>query len=132
MIEKFLDAYYEDDFTPKSSDIFDALMGMGSSNADPMALFNHLPTDVFDKLDNKADELIKKMGMDRFLTALVKQYFANDKGAAMAVILKNFEALQALSLLKAAEELNIEIKVTAADIIKCVNSSANSIPSFLK
>ncbi|WP_394754733.1 hypothetical protein [Crenothrix sp.] len=132
LIEKFLDDYYEDDFGPKHIDVFGALMGMGGSNANPMVLFNDLPSDVFDKLDSKADELIKKMGMDRFLTALVKQYFSNNKTAAMDVILKNFDALQALSLLKAAEELNLEIHVTAADIINCVNSSPNSIPSFLK
>jgi tetratricopeptide (TPR) repeat protein len=132
LIEKFLDGYYQNDFNPKNLDIMGSLLGMGSSKADPIALFNHLPSDMFEKLDKKAEELIKKMGMERFLTAVIRQYFSGDGLSAMTLLMTNFEALQAFALLKAAEELNIDTQVTGVDIVKCIKGNAPSLPSFLK
>ncbi|SJM94254.1 tetratricopeptide repeat protein [Crenothrix polyspora] len=134
LIEKFLDAYYADGFDPKNLGVLSSLLGIGgNSKAEPMALFNDLPIEIFEQLDKKADAMIKKMGMDRFLASIIKQYFPSDALSAMTMLLKDFEGLQAFALLKAAEELNIPLTVTAADIINCIKgSSSSALPSFLR
>ncbi len=132
LIEKFLDKHYQNK-VPKNIETLAGLLGINinSDKPDPMALFDYLPSEVYEKIDKKSDDLLKKMGLDRLITVLIKQYFPDDDGTVMKRVLGNIEAMQALSFIKAAEELNIPLEVKPADIIKCIDDEAASAPSRL-
>lgn len=84
---------------------------------DPMALFEYLPLDLYKQLDKKAAEYMNKNPPERLLPALMKQYFPNNAKAVMQQLFENFDLLQALLFLKAADELKIDVQITADDIL---------------
>ena len=121
LIGKFLDEYYK---SRKSSvfNIFDSLFGGidDDEGDDPInELFGHLPEDLFDQLERKTVEITKKNPPERMLKLLAADYFSNNVNKMFDLIQDDPEAFFAFLMLKAADDLGIDIGVTAEMIVKC-------------
>jgi hypothetical protein len=135
LISKFLEKYYES-CRPKFN-IFNSLFGNTDENEeyDPLDdLFGHLPDDLFERLGLKVADFIKKTPPERMLKILAAKYTSNN----VTILNKLFddpEALYAFLMLKAADDLGIDIDVDAEEIIECFNdqkapSKPTSFPFF--
>jgi hypothetical protein len=121
LIGKFLDEYYK---SRKSSvfNIFDSLFGGidDDEGDDPIdELFGHLPEDLFDQLERKTVEITNKTPPERMLKLLAADYFSNNVNKMFDLIQDDPEAFFAFLMLKAADDLGIDIGVTAEMIVKC-------------
>ncbi len=118
LIGRYLDAYHAVQF-PQDSDSSDDFSPDGETEnfADPIfALFGHLPDDLFDKIDLKADLLARKTPPARLMLELSRMAGAKpDK--LVASMQNDLDLFSALLLLKAANDLNLDIEVTARDIL---------------
>ncbi|MFZ2170178.1 MAG: hypothetical protein WAW61_11135 [Methylococcaceae bacterium] len=120
-IGKFLDQYHET-HKPAGFNIFDSLFGGidDDEDDDPIdELFGHLPEDLYDQLERKTVEITKKTSPERMLKLLAADYFSNNVNQMFDLINDNPEAFFAFLMLKAADDLGINIGVTAAMIVKC-------------
>jgi hypothetical protein len=119
LIEKFVDKY----FASKNTKLGNAFSHLpdGNDEDDAISLFNHLPNALFNKLDKKSEEIIKKTSIDSFLMGIIKRHFLNNS-QALILISQDYSILQAFLFLKAADELNIDTQVTAADIVNYVKA----------
>lgn len=128
-VRKFLDQYYE----AKPSGGFDFLSSLLGNNAeeddnDPFEqLFGHLPDDIFKQLDRKSDELVKKSSPERIFKILADYLPANRQNIFLSALM-NPDAYSALLMLKAADDLGIDIGVTVDDILKSCGINENSKP----
>jgi len=131
LIGKFLDEYYK---SRKSSvfNIFDSLFGGNDDDEDddPIdELFGHLPDDLFDQLERKTVEITKKTPPERMLKLLAADYFSNNVNKMFDLINDDPEAFFAFLMLKAADDLGIDIGVTSEMIVKCFKGQkATSTP----
>ncbi len=122
LIGKFLEQYYK---SRKSSvfNIFDSLFGGNNDDYDPIdELFGHLPDDLFDQLERKTIEITKKNTPERMLKILAANYLSNNVNKMFDLLNDDPEALFAFLMLKAADDLDIDIGVTAEKIVECFNS----------
>ena len=136
LIGKFLEKYYES-IKPKFS-IFDSLFGGANDDEDyeddeePMdAIFGHLPDDLFDRLDLKVHELMKKNPPERMFKMLATAYLSNNVARMQKLFNDTPEILYAFLMLKAADDLGLDIDVTAEEIIECFkDQKPTSFPFF--
>ncbi len=136
LIGKFLDQYHET-HNPSGFNIFDTLFGGGIEDDDENPidkLFGHLPDDLFDQLDAKVVEITKKSPPERMLKILAADYLSNNM-TMMQNLFNDPDALFAFLMLKAADDLGIDIGVTAEKIIECFKekkeaSKPSSFPFF--
>jgi hypothetical protein len=136
LIGKFLEKYYES-INPKST-IFDSLFGNTDDNEDyeedeePMnELFGHLPDELFDRLDLKVNELMKKNPPERMFKMLAAAYLSNNIAKMQKLFNDTPEILYAFLMLKAADDLGLDIDVTAEEIIECFeDQKPTSFPFF--
>jgi len=134
LIGKFLDQYYES-HKPPSFNFFDALFGGSDDDEDSIdELFGHLPEDLFEQLERKTIEITKKNPPERMLKILAADYLSNNV-TMMRDLFNDPVALFAFLMLKAADELGIDIGVTAKEIVECFNdqkapSKPKSFPFF--
>jgi hypothetical protein len=118
-ISKFLDQYYQSQRSP-GIDILDKLFGGMGDDEDPIdELFGHLPDDLFERLEAKTTEIIKKSSPERMLKILAADYFSNDLNKVRDLF-NDPEGVFAILMLKAADELGIDIGVTAERIFECI------------
>lgn len=128
LIGKFLDQYFQS-HRPSGFDPIDSLFS-DNNDIDPMdELFGHLPDDLFDQLENKTLEITKKNSPERMLKILAAEYLSNNVNIILKLLNDDPNVLYAFVMLKAADDLGIDIGVTAQDIIECFNDQkANSKP----
>ncbi|MDD2658536.1 MAG: hypothetical protein PHY54_02505 [Methylococcales bacterium] len=130
LIGNFLDQYQKSR-QPSGFNIFDSLLGgIDDEDDDPMdELFGHLPKDLFDQLDKKTVEITDKNSPDRVLKLLAADYFSNNINKLFDLINDDPTAFFAILMLKAADELGIDIGVTAEKIVNCfMRQKADSKP----
>ncbi len=125
LIGKFLEQYYQSR-KPFGFNIFDSLFGGSDDDdyedEDPLdELFGHLPNNLYDKLGAKTVELVKKYPPERMIKILAADYLSNDV-ALMRDLYSEPDAMFAFLLLKAADELGINIDVTAEEIVDVFKS----------
>ena len=121
LIGKFLDQYYK---SRQSSvfNIFDSLFGGNDDDEDddPIdELFGHLPDDLFDQLEKKTVVMTNKIPPEKMLKLLAADYFSNNVNKMYDLINDDPEAFFAFLMLKAADDLGIDIGVTAEKIVNC-------------
>ncbi|MDD5319733.1 MAG: hypothetical protein PHD43_03795 [Methylococcales bacterium] len=137
LIGKFLDQYYES-HRPPGFNIFDSLFGGSDDDEyeDPIdELFGHLPEDLFEQLERKTAEFTKKNSPERMLKLLAADYLSNNVNKMFDLFNDYPEAFYAFLMLKAADDLGIDIGVTAEKIIACLKgqkatSKPTSFPFF--
>lgn len=141
LIEKYLDRYY-DAHPQRGMGFLEGLFGgfdddddddgydydgEGFEDYDPMEeIFGHLEESEMVKLNNKAELIMKKVTPEKLIQGVMKKV-ANNEAILMAVML-NPDILSALMLLKAAEELNMEIEVDIDDVMDAFNINESSKP----
>jgi hypothetical protein len=133
LIDKFLDRYYK--VHPEAGfgfleDVF------GSSEQqddfeDPMdKLFIHLPEDVFYRLNKKIKILIKKTTPERLIREL--GIVAHDNNNILLAMMQEPDLFSSLLIIKAADDLGIDIGVSVDDVLECFavknQTSPNSFP----
>ena len=137
LIGKFLEKYYE--FIRPKFSIFDSLFGNNDDeeedyeeDEEPMdALFGHLPDELFNRLDLKVNELMKKTPPERMFKMLAAAYLSNNVARMQKLFNDNPEILYAFLVLKAADDLGLDIEVDAEEIIACFkNQKPTSFPFF--
>ena len=136
LIGKFLEQYYES-IRPPGFTVFDSLFGdTDDDGQDPLIqLFGHLPDDLYEQLAEKTIELTKKNSPERMLKMLAADYLSNNINKMFNLLNSNPDALFAFLVLKAADDLAIDIGVTGEEIAKCfedqkATSKPKSFPFF--
>ena len=122
LIDAFLDRYYL--LHPeRNMGFLDDLFGSGNYDdedefEDPMdQLFGHIPKKVLVKLDKRLESLFKKTSPEMLVKQLKKVIGDDDK--IMSAMMQNPDLFSALMMLRAADELNIDIDVTMGDVLDC-------------
>lgn len=119
LIRQFLDQYYKSR-RPTGFNIFDSLFGDVDDDEDPLdELFGHLPEDIYDQLGEKTVLITKKNPPERMLKILAAEYLSNNVTLLFNLFNDNPEALFAFLMLKAADDMGIDIGVTAEEIVEC-------------
>jgi len=133
-IKLFIDEYYEDQYPfgdedfedfdeDEEDDDFDPFTG-GS----PMDLFEHLPTAVFEKLQKKLQDIMRKSSPERVIKTINNSL---SKSIDMSFLMLNPEAFVALLMLQAAAELGIDTGVTGDQVVEfCEIGEGSKPPSF--
>ncbi|MCK5189318.1 MAG: hypothetical protein KAR12_04620, partial [Methylococcales bacterium] len=123
MIDGFLDRYYQM-HPERNMDFLDGLFGGAEDyeeellDDDPMdLLFDHLPEKTLIKLDKKLVSLMKKTSPEMLIQQLHK--VIGDDKKIMSAMMQNPDLFSALLMLRAADELGIDIDVTVGDVLEC-------------
>jgi len=130
LIEQYLDRYHEA-HTPVGLDFLGDLFG--SNEPDDSIdfigqLFGHLPEEVFRKIDQKADALVKKTSPERLVQELNK--IGGNNSNLLLAMMKEPDLFAALMIVKAANELGMDIGVAFKDVLECfaVDKAPKSFP----
>ncbi|PKM10789.1 MAG: hypothetical protein CVV13_11635 [Gammaproteobacteria bacterium HGW-Gammaproteobacteria-3] len=129
LIGNYLDRYHQA-HAPVGMDFLDRLFGVNDENEEDEAenpfdaLFGHLPDEIFYKLDRQVNVLTKKISPERLIQDLTK--ITGSKPAILMSIMKNPDIFSALLILKAAEDLGINIEVGLEDVINAFNIGKNT------
>ena len=120
LIESFLDRYYEA-HPQRAMGFFDAMFGFDDADdlggVDPMdVLFGDLPNDILAELNDVAEEVATKHTPEELIAGLVQE--VGNQEAVFMALLRNSDIFPSLLLLKAAEQLKIDIGVGVNDIIE--------------
>ena len=114
LIGDYLDAYhaplFPDEYPYSEQDATENFV-------DPIyALFGHLPDKLFEKIDLKADMIARKTPPDKLLQEILKLSGAQTN--LITAMQNDPDLFSALILLKAANDLNLDIEVTAQGILE--------------
>ena len=137
-ISRFIDEYYKDQnpFVGGFFDDFDDEFDEDDEDDDfdpftgdsPMDLFEHLPMAVFEKLQKKLQDIMKKSSPERVIKTINKSL---SKPIDVSFFMLNPDAFVALLMLQAAAELGIDTGVTGDQVIEfCNDGSGSKPPSF--
>ncbi|MDO9167561.1 MAG: hypothetical protein Q7U18_00475 [Methylobacter sp.] len=128
LISKFIDRYYQaqhpfggiffddDDENEDDFDVFDS---------SPIDLFSHLPANIINKMQRKMEEFMGKNSPERTMKILGKLL---PNKMDVSIIFLNPNALFGILMLQAANELGIDIGVTADEILRHNNIDTNAKP----
>lgn len=134
LTDALLNAYYQMDSHSDFSfmdDLFD--FGGGDENEmdeDPFEkLFDHIPENIFIKLDKNVGKLMKKTSPEQLVSELVKNTGQNQLELFSAMV-ADPDLFSALMLVKSAQSLEIDIQVDFDDVFQCFNvgSKTDSTP----
>ncbi len=126
LIDSFVDLYYQI-HPERSMGFLDSLLGFDEGeeedyDEDPLAeLFDHLPESIMLKLDKKIAELTKKTSPEQLLTEIASDV-GNNREILMAMM-KNPDLFTALVLVRAADNLGIDIDVSIDEVLEYFNVS---------
>ncbi|OQK18088.1 hypothetical protein AU255_09645 [Methyloprofundus sedimenti] len=133
LIDKFLDSYF--DAHPQQAAGFleglfgDFMDGDAKEFDDPLAeLFDHLSDRVMIDLNARAESLLKTMTPEKLTQELAQQ--VGEEQSLFLAMMVNPEIFSALILLKAADELHIDIDANIYDVIEVfgISDKKNSFP----
>ena len=122
LMDTFLGRYYQM-HPERSMGFLDDLFGSGNYDEeeepeDPLdQLFGHIPEKVLIKLDKKLESLFKKTSPEMLVKQLKKVTGDDDK--IMSAMMQDPDLFTALMMLRAADELNIDIDVSVGDVLDC-------------
>jgi hypothetical protein len=111
--------------------VLDDIFGSGNEQDDyydPLDVFDHLPDEVFLKLNKKIESLLKKISPEKL--ALDFNKACGSKVNILQAMMQDPDLFTALMVLKAADQLSIDIDVSVDDVLKAfdVNKPASSLP----
>ncbi|MDD5579917.1 MAG: hypothetical protein PHY16_11645 [Methylobacter sp.] len=89
-------------------------------------LFGHLPDEIFIKLNKKIVALAKKISPERLIQELAKELGQDSK--ILNAIMQDPDLFTALMILKAANDLGINIEVSVADVLACFGVGKKTSP----
>ncbi len=113
---------------PVGLNFLDDLFG-SDDEEDPMdILFGHLPENIAIKLEHKMDSLFKKTSPERLVNEL--NHMLDNNTATISAIMQNPDLFTALMLVKAADELKIDIDVTVDDVLQHFDVGKKTASSF--
>ena len=130
LIGQYLDRYYE--AHPRLGEEFiESLFDMDEQedSADPLEqLFDHLPDEIYHKLNNRLASLFKKTSPERLAQELNK--IVGNNSNLLLAMMQEPDLFTALMILKAADELSIDTGVTLDDVLECfaVDKASKSFP----
>jgi hypothetical protein len=123
LIDSFLNRYYQM-HPERNMGFLDGLFGGTEDyeeefiDDDPLdQLFAHLPEKILIKLDKKLTSLLKKTSPEMLIQQLHK-VIGDDKDIMSAMMI-NPDLFSALLMLRAADELSVDIDVTVGDVLEC-------------
>ncbi len=123
LIDNFLDRYYQI-HPERNMGFLDGLFGGADDfeeeylDDNPMEqLFDHLPEKTLIKLDKKLASLLKKTSPEMLIQQLHKVIGDDEK--IMSAMMLNPDLFSALLMLRAADELGIDIDVTVGEVLEC-------------
>lgn len=127
LIDKFLDNYYAA-YPERNMGFLEGLFGGAAGGEDEQGdpleeLFGHLPDRVMIDLNSKAEALLKKTTPENLIQGLAQQV-DGDQSLLMAMI-ANPDVFSALMLLRAADELLIDIDTNIDDVIEIFGITEN-------
>ena len=129
LIGNFLDRYYE--VHPEAG--FGFLEDVFGSNEqqdefeEPMEkLFNHLPEDIFYKLNKKIKILIKKTTPERLIKELGS--VTGDNENILLAMMQEPDLFSSLLIIRAADDLDIDIDVSVEDVLECFGVNKQTSP----
>ena len=133
LIEKYLDRYYAA-HPQQGMGFLDELFGGfvdedDEDYYDPMEeIFGHLDESEMMKLNKKAELIMKKVTPEKLIQGVMKKVGNNE--TMLMAIMKNPDILTALMILKAADELKMDIEVDIEDVMDAfeINESGNPFP----
>lgn len=131
LIEKLLDQYYSA-HPQQGLGLFDNLLAgfMGDDDDDdydPMEeLFGDLDQGVMIQLNDKAELIMKKLTPENLIQGLMRQ--VGNRETILLAVMQNPDILSALMLLKAADELKMDIDVDIDDVIETFEITENDNP----
>ena len=130
LIGNYLDRYHKA-HPQMALDFLESLLGQDEEEdfEDPIEeLFGHLPDEVFHRIDKKADALVQKISPERLVQELNK-IIGHNRNILFAMM-KDPDLFTALMLLKAADDLSIDVDVTVEDILEYfdVDNQTGSFP----
>ena len=91
-------------------------------------LFNHLPEDIFYRLNKKIKILTKKTTPERLVREL--GIIAHDNNNILLAMMQEPDLYSALMILSAADDLGLDIGVSVDDVLECfaVNKQTSPYP----
>ncbi|RLA23806.1 MAG: hypothetical protein DRQ62_05785 [Gammaproteobacteria bacterium] len=130
LIDTLLDRYFAE-HPQQSMGFLEGLLGFDEDQEDEFddpleELFGHLPDGVLIDLNKVAESLTKKVTPEKLITSLLQQADGHE-GLLMAVM-QNPDVFSALMLLKASDELQIDIEVNIYDVIEVFDISESNNP----
>ncbi|MFI3154645.1 MAG: hypothetical protein QX199_00670 [Methylococcaceae bacterium] len=134
LIAKFIDQYYKA-HNPLGSgffgDDFDDDDDFDEEDASSIDLFDHLPEELFNKIQKKMEEIMRRNPPDRVINAISK---LASKKLDVSFILTNPDTFWGLLALHAASELGIDTGVSADEVLSFsqeeAGSKSSSFPFF--
>ena len=132
MIEAFLERYYEvypEDLEQEGFAQF--LDDIESDNGDdPLdELFGDISEGKMIDINTQAELIIQKYTPENLIQLLLEEMSVADRETLLQALMGNPDMLSALVLLKASQDLKIDIEVSIDDIIEAFEPSEDS-PSF--
>jgi len=134
LIEKYLDDYYAE-HPQRGLGFLENLFNEYEDEDDNEEFedpfeqaFGHLPEGILNDLTDKAASIMKKTTPEKLIEGLIRS-LANPEAVLMQ-IMKNPDMLSSLVLLKAADDLNLDIDVDVDDIIEAFNNSSDDNSLF--
>jgi hypothetical protein len=129
LIAKFIAQYYETQNPFGGAffdDDFDDYDEFDEEDASSIELFAHLPQDIFNKIEKKMNEIMRRNPAERVMNMIIQLL---SKNIDASFILTNPDAFFGLLALYAAKELGIDTGVSVGQIIDFYKDSASSKPS---
>ena len=117
LIGNYLNRYHDAGTQPDLGILDDVFVSdIPNDTEDPFAIFDHIPDEVYDKLQKEITVLIKKTSPEKLVQELSD--VVGDSSIIFHAISQNPDLFMALIILKAADTLHIDIDVSVADVLK--------------
>lgn len=131
LIDDYLDRYYYGNLNPAMG-ILDEVFASEVAEEDGYdsfeKLFGHLPDAIFMKINKKIDSIIKKTSPEKLARDFNKA--CDTKVNLLQTMMQNPDVFSALIVLKAADQLGVDIDVSVEDVINVfdLNKQSSSFP----
>jgi hypothetical protein len=128
LIEQYLKRYHEAHLSDGMG-FFENLFDTNDQDdfEDPFEkLFGHLPDEIFFRLNKKIESLAKKTSPERLVQELNKVIGHNQK--ILHAMMQNPHLFTALMMLRAADDLGINIDVSVEDVLACFDVDKQTVP----
>ena len=127
LIGKFLDRYHETHSQPGMGFLENLFETEEEDFEDPLSIFDHLPEEIFRKLQKKITSLMKKMSPEKLVQGFND---INDDNNVILGMSQDPDLFMALLIVRAAIDLGIDIDVSAKDVVERfgVNKKTSPFP----
>ncbi len=126
LIMNYLDAYYDFKNPAPSIDFGNMAEEIDDFFSHIDRLFAHVPEKTMERLFAESSRLTSRYTQDSLMDQLLKDY--KNKPHIIAAAIANPDIFGILLLLKAADNLNIDVDVTAEDVIELSHTPRSSFP----